>query len=133
MSGDNWLQRRMSKKRESNLRGPPQSDARGLDHIVDDLEARRECEEWVRAELLAGRAQEDVVKELTRAGWPKDDAEGIVEEGRRQTRQERGVVTREAVVREANRRHRGAMGTGLLTGLPTAASAKRLFYAIVNV
>ena len=125
----------MSNDRESNLqsRADHGAGAGALDHVVDDLEARRECADWVRAELLEGRIPEEIVEELATGGWPRDDAEGIVEEGRRQTRAERGLVTREDVVREANRRYRGAMGTGILTGLPTAASAKRLFFAVLNV
>jgi hypothetical protein len=122
----------MSNEPESNV-DPPRVEAGALDHVVDDLEARRQCADWVRAELLDGRTPEQIVSELAAAGWPADDAEGIVEDGRRQTRAERGVVTRDDVVREANRRYRGAMGTGIVTGLPTAASAKRLFYAILNV
>src|SRR5205807_3847034 len=100
----------MSDKQEGNVRSHPPADAGALDYVVDDLDARRACEEWVRAELIGGRTAEELAEGLVAAGWPHDDAEGIVEEGRRQTRGERGIVTRDDVVREANRRYRGAMG-----------------------
>jgi hypothetical protein len=123
----------VDEEQEGNPRGRLPPEAGALDHVVDDLPARLECEEWVYAELASGRTPEDISGDLVAGGWPRDDAESIVEEARRQTRHERGVVSREDIVREANQRYHRGMGAGLLTGLPTAISAKRLFYSILNV
>jgi len=51
---------------------------------------------------------EELVAEMTAGGWELDEAERIVETARKDTRAERGVVTREDIVRELNGNHRRA-------------------------
>src|SRR5689334_892041 len=99
--------------------------------VQDDLEPRERAAAWLREEMVErGRAPEDLAAELVGDGWPEDEAAGLVEEIRKETRAERGVVTRDDVVREAGRYHRGGTGVGLLSGFPTLAAVRRLLYSI---
>jgi hypothetical protein len=97
-----------------------------FDHIVDDTEERAEAREWILRSFREERDPDQMVAELTANGWPSDDAEAMVEEGRKATRQLRGVVTREDVVRASEARYRGSfsniaarfgMGGMLLVGI----------------
>ncbi len=117
---------------ESNLSaasnpGPPPSP---LDEIVDDVEVREDAIEWSRQQLHAGRTVEEIAAELvTGYGWDEDDALGLVEEVRKLSRGERGILTRETIAAIADREyHRG--GGGWITGFPTLAAARRLVYSI---
>jgi hypothetical protein len=88
---------------------PLSEDSTPLDHIVDDSEQRAECREWIHREFSEGRGADDILAELIGNGWPTEDAETMVEEGRRATRHLRGVVTRDEVARAAESRYRTSM------------------------
>lgn len=107
-------------------------DAGPLEHIVDDLEAKEECADWIFGELTKGRTAESIAEELVENGWREDDANDLVERVRRLTRGERGVVTRDEVVRGLNRRYQRGMAGGWLVGFPVLAAAFRLMYSIMN-
>src|SRR5260221_1203110 len=77
-----------------------------MEHVVDDLDARLECEAWILAELRSERAPEELVEELVACDWARDDAEIMVEQGRRATRAERGVVTRDDVMHHVHLKYR---------------------------
>src|SRR5438876_10584516 len=70
-----------------------------LENIVDDSEAREQCARWAREQILAGRPVEDVAANLTTAGWQPDEAGEIAEQARRETREQRGLTTRQQVKR----------------------------------
>src|SRR5436309_1248687 len=109
------------------------ADDAPLEHVVDDLTERRECEAYVYEAIAGGRAPEEVVEELVAEGWDRDDVEIMAEAARRATRHERGVVTRDDVMREANRRYRRIMGGGMLAAFPTMMAFKRLYYGLKNL
>jgi hypothetical protein len=104
-----------------------------LDRVVDDYAPRQDAVEWATAELAAGRAFEAVTAELEQGGWPAADAAEIVEAARRESRAERGVVTREQIAREANRRYRQGLASGWMVGFPTVAALKRLVHAVAHL
>ena len=57
---------------------------------------------------------------MTGDGWEANEAEQIVETARKETRQQRGVVTRDDVVREMNvdyRRATGGLSVAFRSGL----------------
>jgi hypothetical protein len=51
-----------------------------------------------------------LIDQLATEGWDPDDAEQIVETARKATRRERGVITRDDVVRDLNAGYRHATG-----------------------
>ena len=101
-----------------------------LADVIDDLTPREDALEWAVAQLAAGRAFDDVAAELAGAGWPEADAADLVERARRVTRAQRGVVTRDDVVSDVNRRYRRAMTPGWFLGMPTVAAAMRLLQSL---
>ena len=101
-----------------------------LAEVVDDLTPRREAVDWAIEEMEAGRGFDEVLAELRGAGWSDEDAGEIVESARRETRGQRGVVTRADVVRRADRQYRRAMTGGWFIGMPTLAAAMRLLYSL---
>ena len=112
----------------------PAASAEALEHVVDDLGPRQEAVDWLCIQILAGRSTEELSAELVAAGaWSQDEADELVEQARRQTRQERGVLTREDVVRDVDSRYRQSMAAGWFTALPTLSSARRLISSIANV
>jgi hypothetical protein len=88
-----------------------------LEHIVDDQEPKEKCREWAAGEILKGRGYEELVTELVGNGWERTEAEEWVEEARKATRQQRGILTREDVAYSSGRRYRRAMRSTLLLGL----------------
>ncbi|MDB5172866.1 MAG: hypothetical protein JWO87_1563 [Phycisphaerales bacterium] len=80
-----------------------------LEHIIDDSEERAECREWIHREFCAGTDTDEILAELIASGWTTEDAESMVEDGRRATRHLRGVVTRDEVARAAEARYRRSM------------------------
>ncbi len=111
----------------------PDDPAEALEHVVDDLAYREETADWIREQLLHERVAEEVVSELVAQGWDAEEAHSLVEQVRRLTRRERGVVTREDVAREANRRYGKGMSGGWMVGMPTLASARRLMHSLGNL
>jgi len=103
-----------------------------LEHIVDDLGATQEAEDWAKAQMLTGRTVEALTPELVATGWSEDAAIELLERVRKETRRERGVRTREDVLRDVNQRYRKGMSTGWLAGMPTFSSLVRLMYGIAN-
>ena len=89
---------------------PPAPDAAAnLEHIVDDTEERGAIRDWIFEQLAHGRDPDQLLPEVIELGWSGEDAEELVEEGRRKTRHLRGVVTREDVARAAEARYRRSM------------------------
>jgi hypothetical protein len=84
--------------------------AAALSNVRDDGEQREEALRWASEEMIRGRAAEELLEELIAQGWEASEAEQIVEEARKATRLEWGVVTREDVVRDLNARYRSATG-----------------------
>jgi hypothetical protein len=82
--------------------------AEALSHIVDDTSEVLEAHRWVGEELIEGRTPEELVAEMTAGGWGLEEAEHIVETARKDTRAERGVVTRDDIVRELDGNYRRA-------------------------
>jgi hypothetical protein len=105
-------------------------DSSALERVVDDLAPRQDAIEWAVDELTRGRSFEETVRELTEGGWPEGEATEIVEQARRLTRHVRGVVTRDDVMRDANRRYRQAMGVGWFAAFPSIAAIRRLVHAL---
>jgi hypothetical protein len=56
----------------------------------------------------------------------------MVEEGRKRTRSERGVVTRDDVARAVNSRYRTGMAAGWMAGIPMVATVRRLIFALTS-
>jgi hypothetical protein len=105
-------------------------DGSALERVVDDQAPRQEAIEWAVNELSAGRSFEDTQRELTEGGWAESAATEIVEEARRLTRHVRGVLTRDDVMRDTNRRYRQGMGVGWFAAFPSIAAIRRLVHAL---
>ena len=105
-------------------------DGFALDRVVDDHAPRQEAIEWAVDELTRGRSFEETVGDLAAGGWPEGEASEIVEQARRLTRHVRGVVTRDDVMRGANRRYRQAMGAGWFAAFPSIVAIRRLVHAL---
>ena len=90
--------------------GSTDAVAASLDAIVDDVQPDQgQAVKWAAAELLRGRPFEAVTADLVAQNWPAASAEAIVEDAREQTRHERGVRTREDVVRVAEQRYQRSL------------------------
>jgi chromosome condensin MukBEF complex kleisin-like MukF subunit len=110
----------------------PNSDAPSpFDNIIDDVEPRDRCLHWLMDEMIAGRTPEELTDNLLNDGWSTDDTAELVETARRLTRQQRGVVTRDDVVADANRNYRRSMHWFIT--FPTIAAAIRLFYSLATL
>lgn len=83
--------------------------------------------------MAKGRTPEDLASELVSNGWDEDDAAGIVENARRQTRHLRGVVTRDDVARSAWAHYRRGMGMRWFAGFPMLSAALRLMTSLLYV
>ncbi len=77
---------------------------------MDDTRERADCRAWLYQQFHAGRDADGLLAELIGLGWPVEEAEALVEEGRRATRHLRGAITREEVARVAEVRYRNAIG-----------------------
>jgi hypothetical protein len=94
--------------------------AAALEQVVADDIVDPEALHWAMDELLTEREPEELVAELTANGWQLAVAERIVETARQQTREERGVLTRDRVVRDLNvdyRRATAGMSVAFRSGL----------------
>lgn len=110
------------------------SQADALEHVVDDIDdVQSQSADWVREQLLQGATLEGVTEQLVNSGWERSSAEALVERVRKETRRERGVLTRADVVDDVNRRYRQSMAGGWFAGMPTISAARRLIYAVMNV
>jgi hypothetical protein len=99
---------------------PPIDPVAALSNIQDDESARREAVLWAGELLIVGQAAEDLVSELIAEGWSTDEADEIVEEARKSTRRQRGVITRDDVVRDLNvsyRRQTAGLSVAFRSGL----------------
>jgi hypothetical protein len=99
---------------------PPVDPVQALSQIEDDVTTIHEAQMWAAAELVDGRSPEELTAQLTGEGWDADEAEQIVETARKETREERGVVTRDDVVRDLNvdyRRATGGLSVAFRSGL----------------
>src|SRR5215210_2933081 len=95
----------------------PVAPASPLEQVVDDDTPRREALEWAADELYGDRNFDEVAALLIERGWDEDAAADIVEEARRLTREQRGVITREKFVRDADFYYRRATGRWFV-GMP---------------
>jgi hypothetical protein len=84
--------------------------AAALANIEDDESVAHEATLWAADELIEGRTPEQLLADLIEQGWEHDQAERIVETARKETRAQRGVVTRDDVAREMNADYRRATG-----------------------
>lgn len=80
--------------------------AGALGDVVNDLDARRESEDWALEQMEKGRTPEEVEAALVADGWSQDDAAEMAEHARKETRHLRGVVTREEISRGAEANYR---------------------------
>ena len=104
--------------------GPPTP----LEHVIDDDTPRREATHWAADELFADRTFDEVTASLVEGGWSEDSAQEIVEAARQQTRDQRGVLTRDRVVGSADAYYRRATGRWFV-GMPVLAAAWRLLHS----
>jgi hypothetical protein len=96
------------------------ASADALSRVTDDSTEILAAGRWAEEELLAGRTPEAVVGQMTADGWDESSAEQIVENARKETRAERGVLTRDDVVRDLNvdyRRATGGLSVAFRSGL----------------
>jgi len=75
-----------------------------LDQIIDDDTPRQEAIHWAADELFADHTFDEVAASLVEGGWSEDAAQEIVEAARQQTRDQRGVLTRDRTVGRADAR-----------------------------
>jgi hypothetical protein len=87
-----------------SVSAPRAAEPSPLEQIVDDYEPRLEAFDLAVAALQTGSTFEQVKSRLMAIGWADSDAEEILEEARIHTREMRGVVTRDQVLRHAHRR-----------------------------
>jgi hypothetical protein len=80
--------------------------AAALREVVDDDTPREEALRYATAALEAGESFDAVISGLLNAGWPDEEAEMIVEQARKLTRDVRGVTTFQDVRREFQRHYR---------------------------
>ena len=111
----------------------PSSPESEFDHVVDDATPREESYRWAIERLQSGRSFDDVLADLIESGWDVETAEQILELARKETRDERGVITREQVARTTRAYYRGGMGGGMLAGMPAIAALRRLLYSIATI
>lgn len=112
--------------------GEPASD-NPLEHVVDDLSAKEQCADWIVEQMTGGRTPEEISGELRAQGWDPQEAEALVEYVRKATRRERGVVTRDDVVRSANRRYRQSWAPSWFSGIASLSSGVRLLSGLRNL
>ena len=103
-----------------------------LEHVVDDDTPRREAIHWAADELFADRTFDEVTSSLVEGGWTEDAAQEIVEAARQQTRDQRGVLTRDRIVGGADAYYRRATGRWFV-GMPVLAAAWRLLHSLATL
>lgn len=64
-----------------------------LGQVQDDVDATSECRRWLTESMREGATCEELLAQLIGNGWHRDQAEALVEEVRKQTRESRGVLT----------------------------------------
>jgi hypothetical protein len=89
---------------------PPPDPVAALANIEDDQTVIHEATLWAIDELIDGRTFDQVLAELNDQGWDHDQAERIIETARKETRAQRGIITRDDVAREMNADYRKATG-----------------------
>ncbi len=98
----------------------PIDPVEALSNIEDDEAVHHEAQRWAEKRLIAGDPFEEVVAGMVGDGWAADAAERIVEQARKNTRQERGIITRQDVVNDLNvdyRRATGGLSVAFRSGL----------------
>ena len=60
-----------------------------FDQIVDERQKYHEIKAWIYAEFISGRTFDEISGDMVAGGWAKEDAETLVEEGRKATRDRR--------------------------------------------
>ena len=112
---------------------PPSPPPSPLDQIVDDYAPRSDAVEQAVAELQAGHSFEEAAARLVEKGWAQTDVDEIIEEARVRTLAARGVLTRDQVLRNVNRRYQQSMSGGWFVGFPVWAAGIRLVYSLANL
>ena len=69
---------------------------------------------------------------LVEGGWERETAEDVVEEARRRTREQRGVLTRDRVVGRADALYRRSTSRWFV-GMPTLAAVWRLLHSVATL
>ena len=103
-----------------------------LDQIIDDDTPRQEAIHWAADELFADHTFDEVAASLVEGGWSEDAAQEIVEAARQQTRDQRGVLTRDRIVGSADAYYRRATGRWFV-GMPVLAAAWRLLHSLATL
>jgi hypothetical protein len=86
-----------------------------LAHIVDDTQARKQCIAWIYAQIISKRTPEEIEADLVGNGWNPDDVAIMVDEVRKDTRESRGVFTRQQAADDSEAYYRRALrGPGRL-------------------
>jgi hypothetical protein len=88
----------------------PIDPADALSRVEDDESAIHEARLWAAEELVNGRSPEELLAQMLAGGWQTDQAQQTIETARQETRQQRGVITRDDVVRDLNADYRRATG-----------------------
>jgi hypothetical protein len=104
-----------------------------LSQVQDDVAERLEAHQWAADSLLHGHTPEELLETMLVQGWDHDTAAEIIESARIQTRRERGVVTRDDIVRDLDveyRRATSAISMFLFGGL--LGRAARTFFAALR-
>jgi hypothetical protein len=60
-----------------------------FDQIADDQGKHAEVGAWIYAEFVSGRSFDEIFGEMIAGGWGREEAEALVEEGRKATRDRR--------------------------------------------
>src|SRR3982751_3184852 len=103
-----------------------------LEQVVDDDTPRAEAVDWAAEELYDGRDFDQVTAALLEAGWEPEAAEEVVEEARRRTRDQRGVLTRDRVVGRAEALYRRSTSRWFV-GMPMLAAVWRLLHSLATL
>jgi hypothetical protein len=111
---------------------PPAPPASPLEQVVDDDTPRMEAVDWAAEEVYDGRDFEPVAAALVEGGWEPGAAEDLVEEARRRTREQRGVLTRDRVVGRADALYRRSTSRWFV-GMPMLAAVWRLLHSLATL
>src|SRR5581483_12229967 len=106
---------------------PHAPKASPLEQVIDDDTPRMEAVEWAAEALYDGLEFEQVATALVEGGWDAGAAEEVVEEARRRTREQRGVLTRDRVLGRADALYRRSTGRWFV-GMPMLAAVWRLLH-----
>jgi hypothetical protein len=106
----------------------PDDIAARLGQVQDDVGAIDECRQWVAQSLGEGIPAEDLLAQLLAAGWRAEQAEPLIDDVRRRTREDRGVLGARDRATAATS-HRPALRQIRAPDLGSAVAANLIFAA----